>query len=120
MVFVHCQVTPPHTAGAGGGADGGGDGAAAATAPAPAFGSHAAATEHRQSMQRLVRALGGRVCGPRAADVCVMCGSTSCARVPQELPPAGVAVREEWLLQVAETHEGAERLQPFRVTRTPA
>jgi hypothetical protein len=44
-------------------------GGAAAAAAGGVFSSHAAAAEHRQSLQRLVRALGGRVCGARAAEV---------------------------------------------------
>jgi hypothetical protein len=47
----------------------GGAAAAAAGAGGSVFSSHAAAAEHRQSLQRLVRALGGRVCGARAAEV---------------------------------------------------
>jgi hypothetical protein len=47
----------------------GGAAAGAAAAAGGVFSSHAAAAEHRQSLQRLVRALGGRVCGARAAEV---------------------------------------------------
>jgi hypothetical protein len=119
LVYVHCQATP-HAPGGGGASSsriaGGGGGAAAGGAPqgATSFSSHAAATEHRVFMQRLVRALGGRVCGARAADVCVMCGSTA---VPLELPGSAAAVREDWLLHVAETHESADELQAFEVPR---
>lgn len=95
-------------AGAGAGAGSGGGGAASV------FASHSAAADHRQSLQRLVRALGGRVCGPRAANVCVVCAGAS---VPRELPTEAVAVREEWLLSVAETHSGVEQTGEWEVPR---
>jgi hypothetical protein len=58
-------------------------GGAAAAGAGGVFSSHAAAAEHRQSLQRLVRALGGRVCGARAAEVrgvwyYVVCGRFVC------------------------------------------
>jgi hypothetical protein len=84
------------------------------TGAAPAFTSHSAAADHRQSLQRLVRALGGRVCGPRAAEVCVVCAGAS---VPRELPAAAAAVKEEWLLSVAETHSGVEQVQLWEMPR---
>jgi hypothetical protein len=57
LVVVQC--TAGSAAAGGAGVAGGGS----------VFSSHAAAAEHRQSLQRLVRALGGRVCGARAAEV---------------------------------------------------
>jgi len=51
-----------------------------------------------------VRALGGRVCGARAANLCIVCGGGGAAAVPRELPAGAAAVGEEWLLQLAETH----------------
>jgi len=128
LIHVQCQATPSATTAAPGaaakatavapttavegpsGASGGGSGGAVA------FTSHSAAADHRQSMQRLVRALGGRVCGPRAAEVCVVCAG---AAVPRELPAAAVAVREEWLLSVAETHSGVEQMKLWEVPRKP-
>jgi hypothetical protein len=98
MVFVH---VPPRSGGSGGG------GGSASGSGGGLGGGGAAAT--RGAMQRLVRALGGRVCGARAADMCVACGSggrggASGAR-PKELLPGARVVGEEWLLQLAETHE---------------
>lgn len=94
MITVHC---PPRT---------GSSGAAAAASGLGASGAAA----HRLAMQRLVRALGGRVCGPRAAQVCVVCGGgggggTRSGGLPRELPAGARAVTEEWLLRLAETHE---------------
>jgi hypothetical protein len=54
------------------------------------------------------------VCGPRAAEVCVVCAGAS---VPRELPTAAAAVREEWLLFVAETHSGVEQAGQWEVKR---
>jgi hypothetical protein len=78
------------------------------------LGSHSAAAEHRASLQRLVRALGGRVCGARSAQVCVVSGG---AAVPRELPAAAVAVREEWLMSVAETHDGVDATRAHELSR---
>eukprot|EP00775_Hariotina_reticulata_P003691 gene3691-3951_t len=66
-----------------------------------AFASQKAAAEHRQSLQRLVRALGGRVCGAKVAQLAVVAGATA---LPCELPASAPAVGEEWLLRLAETH----------------
>jgi hypothetical protein len=56
------------------------------------------------------------VCGPRAAEVCVVCAG---ATVPRELPQGAAAVREEWLLSVAETHTGtaADQMKQWEVPR---
>lgn len=122
LIHIQCQANPTaaaaaKAAGAEGGASGGTDTAAAAgSGGAVAFTSHSAAADHRQSLQRLVRALGGRVCGPRAAEVCVVCAGAS---VPRELPSGAAAVREEWLLSVAETHQGAEQTNLWEVPRKP-
>lgn len=106
LVYIQCAANPAaaKALAAGAGADGGSSGGGGAGGPA-AFTSHLAAAAHRQSLQRLVRALGGRVCGPRAAEVCVLCAG---AGVPRELPAAAAAVSEEWLLSVAATHTGVE------------
>jgi hypothetical protein len=99
LVFV--QVVSTRGGGSGGGS-GSGSGLGGTTAA------------HRAAIQRLVRALGGRVCGARAAAMCVACGNGGGrggggggAR-PKELPPAARVVGEEWLLRLAETHEPAE------------
>lgn len=121
LIHIQCQANPTaaaatakaastHAAAAGEGPDA----AAASGGALVAFSSHTAAADHRQSLQRLVRALGGRVCGPRAAEVCVVCAG---AAVPRELPAAAAAVREEWLLSVAETHSGAEQTGQWEVKR---
>lgn len=127
LIHVQCQATPSATTAAAAPAAAKATEAAATTAVdgpsgatggasggVVAFTSHSAAADHRQSMQRLVRALGGRVCGPRAAEVCVVCAG---AAVPRELPAAAVAVREEWLLSVAETHSGVEQMKLWEVPR---
>ena len=80
------------SAGAGGGLGGAAGGAAA----------------HRAAMQRLVRALGGRVVGPRAADLCVVCAGGGPTAVPRELAARAAVVTEEWLLAAAE----AQRAPP--------
>lgn len=49
-----------------------------------------------------------------ALQVCVVCGGAS---VPRELPAAAVAVREEWLLQLAETHQGAADTRDYELAR---
>jgi len=49
-----------------------------------------------------VRALGGRIAGPAAADLCVVCGGAS---VPRALPAAAPAVTDEWLLAAAEQYQ---------------
>jgi hypothetical protein len=64
------------------------------------------ASEHREALQKLVRVLGGRVCGARTAQLCIVCGG---ATVPRELPGKAVAVREEWLLQLAEGYALPEK-----------
>ena len=140
LIHIQCQANPvaaaaaakaasTHAAAAGGEVEGASTAAAAAAAAggsdaaavaagsggaAAAFSSHTAAADHRQSLQRLVRALGGRVCGPRAAEVCVVCAGAS---VPRELPTAAAAVREEWLLFVGETHSGVEQTGQWEVKR---
>lgn len=60
-----------------------------------------ATAAHRQSLQRLVRALGGRVVGPAGADVCVACGGVA---LPRTLRAGADSVGEEWLLAVAERY----------------
>jgi hypothetical protein len=123
LVHIQCQAHPAAAAAAHKAAEAAAGAVAgpsgwpdAAAAGAAAFTSHSAAADHRQSLQRLVRALGGRVCGPRAAEVCVVCAG---ATVPRELPQAAAAVREEWLLSVAETHTetGADRMKQWEVPR---
>jgi len=81
-----------------------------------AFASQKAAAEHRQSLQRLVRALGGRICGAKVAQLAVVAGVPA---LPCELPTSAAAVGEEWLLHLAETHssETADNYAGFELRR---
>jgi hypothetical protein len=107
MVVVQCPARATATTAAAmrGGATAA---AAAAAGSGGGLGGGASGAGHRAAMQRLVRALGGRVCGARAADLCVVCGGGGAAAVPRELPAGARAVSEEWLLQLAETHTAPE------------
>ena len=95
-------------------------GASAGAAAAAAEAGHPAAPppllprelqEHRAALQRLVRAMGGRVVAPKQAGVCVVAGGPAAplppgaeALLPLDLPAEAQVLCEEWLLLTAERY----------------
>lgn len=56
---------------------------------------------HREVLQRLVLALGGRVAPPRACNLCVVAGGLG---RPSGLAAGARLVKDEWLLKAAESY----------------
>jgi len=83
------------------GGSSGGSGSGTSVTRAALAAASAKAMEHRQGLQRLVVALGGRVVPPRACNLAVVSAGAS---APSCRPAEAIAVTEEWLLQLAETH----------------
>jgi hypothetical protein len=67
----------------------------------PAAGPRAAGLKkgHKEVLERLVRALGGRVAPPRSSSLCVVAGGLG---RPCGLAKDARAVKDEWLLEAAE------------------
>jgi hypothetical protein len=100
LVAIHCTT---NTASSGSGPQ----------QQAAAAAGRLATAEHRAALQRLVRALGGRVCGVRGAGLVVVAGGGG---RPADMAPGAAAVREEWLLLVAEAYEAPPK-EPWLVGR---
>lgn len=101
LVAIHCTNT------------GTSSGSSGPQQQAAAAAGRLATAEHRAALQRLVRALGGRVCGVRGAGLVVVAGGGG---RPADMAPGAAAVREEWLLLVAEAYEAPPK-EPWLVGR---